>query len=75
VSFLRHPIELPIDQAYSPVSLAKSYLKEMNIIPPQEKFNIPPEFQLAAMEALYDGRAEAKIPKCDLPFVYLDYTS
>jgi hypothetical protein len=73
--FLRHPIALAIDRAYSPVSLAKSYLKEMNIIPPQEKFNAPPEFQGAAMEAFYAGRAETKIRKCEMPVVYLDFTS
>jgi len=73
--FLRHPIKLPIDRAYSPVSLAKSYLKKMNIIPPQEKFDIPPEFQAAAMEAFYAGRAETKIRKIEMPVVYLDFTS
>jgi hypothetical protein len=75
--FLRHPIQLPIDRAYSPVSLAKSYLKvdNMNIIPPKEKFDIPPEIQGAAMEAFYAGRAETKVRKCEMPVVYLDYTS
>jgi hypothetical protein len=61
--FLRHPIDLAIDRAYSPVSLAKSYLDKMNIIPPQDKFNIPPEIQAAAMEAFYAGRAESRIRK------------
>jgi hypothetical protein len=61
--FLRHPIDLAIDRAYSPVSLAKSYLDKMNIIPPQEKFNIPSEIQAAAMEAFYAGRTETRIRK------------
>jgi hypothetical protein len=73
--FLRHPIDLPIDKAYSPVSLAKSYLEKMNITPPKYKFNIPPEIQAAAMEAFYAGRAETKIRKCEMPVVYLDFTS
>jgi len=73
--FLRHPIKLPVDKAYSPVSLAKSYLKKMGIIPPPEKFNIPPEIQGAAREAFYAGRAETKIRKCEMPVVYLDFTS
>jgi hypothetical protein len=73
--FLRHPIDLPIDKAFSPVSLAKSYLSEMNFIPPAEKFNIPPEIQCAAMEAFYAGRAETKIRKWEMPVVYLDFAS
>jgi hypothetical protein len=73
--FLRHPVELPIDKAYSPVSLAKSYLKEMNIIPPQEKFNTPPEFQGAALEAFFAGHVEIKLRKCEVPVVYLDFAS
>ena len=74
VEFLRHPIDLPIDKAFSPVSLAKSYLEKMNITPPS-KFNIPPEIQAAAMEAFYAGRAETKIRKWEMPIVYLDFSS
>jgi hypothetical protein len=72
--FLRHPIDLPIDKTFSPVSLAKSYLEKMNITPPS-KFNIPPEIQAAAMEAFYAGRSETKIRKCEMPVAYLDFSS
>jgi len=73
--FFRHPIDLAMDRAYSPVSLAKSYLQRMNCIPPKKKFNIPPEKYGAAMEAFYAGRAETMIRKCEMPVIYLDFTS
>ena len=73
--FLHHPINLAMDKAYSPVSLAKSYLQGMNCIPPKEKFNIPSEKNGAAMEAFYAGRAETMVRKCEVPVVYLDFTS
>ncbi len=39
----------------------------MGIVPPQQKFDIPPEINGAAMEAFYAGRAEAKIRKVKAP--------
>ena len=41
--FDRHPIDLQPDRAVSPASIAKAYLKEMGIIPPLQKFALPPE--------------------------------
>jgi hypothetical protein len=71
----KHPINLHPDKAYSPVSIAKSYMDAMGIVPPQQKFDIPPEVNGAAMEAFYAGRAETKIRKVKAPVVYLDFTS
>jgi hypothetical protein len=71
----KHPIDLHPEHAYSPVSIAKSYKDAMAIVPPSEKFDIPPEICGAAMESFYAGRAETKIRKVQAPVVYLDFTS
>jgi hypothetical protein len=71
----KHPIDLNPDKAFSPVSIAKSYMDAMGVIPPQRKFQIPPEINGAAMESFYAGRSETKIRKVKAPVVYLDFTS
>jgi len=39
-----HPLpNLPPDKAYSPASLAKAYMREMNIIEPLDKFEVSDE--------------------------------
>lgn len=61
VEFDRHPINLNPERAYSPASIAKAYLESMGIIPPQEKFAVPPEILGIAMQAYFGGRAECRI--------------
>ena len=41
--FDKHPIDLKPYSAYSPASVAKSYLDQMGIISPAEKFSVPDE--------------------------------
>jgi hypothetical protein len=41
--FDKHPINLKPYSAYSPASVAKSYLDQMGILTPEEKFSIPDE--------------------------------
>jgi len=73
--FDKHPINLNPERAYSPASIAKAYLGSMGIIPPQEKFAIPPEFLGIAMQAYFGGRAECRIRQTMVPIVHTDVRS
>lgn len=73
--FDRHPIDLQPDQAYSPASIAKAYLKKMGIAPPPQKFDLSPLVQGAAMQAYYGGRAECRIRQTVVPVVHTDFLS
>jgi len=78
--YARHPIDLPITQAYSPASIGKAYLSALGIPPILERQG---EFSGGylgnylgyAMVAYYGGRAEARIRKVPVPVVYLDFLS
>jgi hypothetical protein len=73
---LHSDLSLRSDQAYSPVSLAKSYLRDMGIVHPTKKFfDVPPNYLGAAMEAFYAGRTECKIRRTKVPVVYCDLLS
>src|SRR5205814_4865545 len=57
--FDSHPLPmLRADKNFSPASLAKSYMREMNITPPAEKFKVSDEILGIAMQAYFGGRAE-----------------
>jgi hypothetical protein len=73
--FDRHPVNLNPDRAYSPASIAKAYLQEMGVIPPGQKFNIPPDILGIAMQAYYGGRAECRIRRTPAPIVHTDVRS
>jgi hypothetical protein len=74
--YVRHPIELPITQAYSPASIGKAYLSTMGISPILERQPDCPKPVLgAAMAAYFGGRAECRIRKLPIPVVYLDFLS
>jgi hypothetical protein len=75
VEFDRHPIDLRPEDAFSPASIAKAYLEEMNLIPPAHKFTIPDEVLGSAMQAYYGGRAEARIRHTLVPIVHTDFMS
>jgi hypothetical protein len=68
------PSLLP-DKAYSPASLAKAYMREMNIIKPLEKFKVPDEILGIAMQAYFGGRAEVHIRRTRVPVMRLDFVS
>jgi hypothetical protein len=70
-----HPIYLWPDQAYSPASVAKSYLDAMGIVPPKQKFKVPHRMLGIAMQAYYGGRAECRIRHVPVPVVHTDFTS
>ena len=73
--FDKHPITLRPYNAYSPASVAKSYLDTMGIIRPAEKFGISNEIFGIAMQSYYGGRSETRIRHAEVPVVPLDFTS
>lgn len=70
-----HPIRLNPNEAYSPASIAKAYLKAMGIKRPAKKFTIPNEILGIAMESYFGGRSETRIRHAELPVVPVDFTS
>jgi hypothetical protein len=73
--FDRHPIGLRPDQAYSPASIAKAYLKAMNIAHPKRHFRVANQVHGISMQAYYGGRAECRIRKTHVPVILTDFTS
>ena len=72
---LHADLSLRPDRAYSPVSIAKSYLRDMGVIYPLKKFDVPPSVLGSAMEGFYAGRTECKIRRTKVPIVYCDLLS
>jgi hypothetical protein len=58
---LHSDLSLHPGRAYSPVSLAKSYLGDTGLAFPVKKFDVSPSVLGSAMEAFYAGRTESKI--------------
>jgi hypothetical protein len=73
--FDKHPIALKPYNAYSPASVAKSYLDAMGITRPAVKFKISDEEQGIAMQSYYGGRSETRIRCAEVPVVPVDFTS
>lgn len=73
--FDKHPIDLRPYHAYSPASVAKSYLDKMGITRPAGKFNVPDETLGIAMQSYYGGRCETRIRCEEVPVVPVDFTS
>ena len=72
---LHSDLSLHPDRSYSPVSLAKSYLRDMGLVYPGKKFDVSPRILGSAMEAFYAGRTECKIRRTKIPVVYCDLLS
>jgi hypothetical protein len=73
--FNRNPINLHPDKAYSPASIAKSYLKEMGIKQPKKHFKVSNKILGIAMQSYYGGRAECRIRRISVPVIHTDFTS
>lgn len=71
-----HPLKtlLP-EKAYSPASVAKAYLEEMEIAHPKAQFQVSDKNLGVAMQGYYGGRAECRIRKTSVPVVHTDFTS
>ena len=72
--FDKHPIALRPYHAYSPASVAKSYLEAMGIKRPG-KFKLSNRKLGIAMQSYYGGRSETRIRCADVPVVPVDFTS
>jgi hypothetical protein len=70
-----HPIERRPDQTFSPASFVKSYLQEMGIQRPAQKFDVPNEILGYAMESFTAGRSETKLRHIEVPVTPVDFTS
>ena len=73
--FDKHPISLKPCNAYSPASVAKSYLDAMGIVRPAGKFAVSPKYVGIAMQTYYGGRSETRIRCTEVPVVPVDFTS
>ncbi len=73
--FDQHPIGLKPYDAYSPASVAKSYLEAIGIAKPAEKFNVSEKELGIAMQSYYGGRSETRIRCAEVPVVPVDFTS
>lgn len=74
--FDSHPLpNLAPDKAYSPASIAKAYMREMNIKKPLEKFTVSDEILGIAMQAYFGGRAEVHIRRTRVPVMRVDFVS
>jgi hypothetical protein len=73
--FNQHPIDLHPDKAYSPASIAKAYLKGMQVKQPKDHFKTPNKTLGIAMQSYYSGRAECRIRKIPVPVIHTDFTS
>src|SRR5262249_6510431 len=73
--FDKHPISLKPDSAYSPASIAKSYLEAMGIRKPGDKFKLSKKVLGISMQSYYGGRSETRIRSAEVPVVPVDFTS
>jgi hypothetical protein len=73
--FDKHRIGLKPYNAYSPASVAKSYLDAMGITKPAEKFKVSPKYLGIAMQSFYGGRSETRMRCVEVPVAPLDFTS
>jgi hypothetical protein len=68
-------IELYAEEAVSPASLGKAYLRSMGITPPAQKFVVSDYIYGVASQSYFGGRAECKIRNTPLPVVLTDFSS
>jgi hypothetical protein len=73
--FDKHPIALKPYNAFSPASVAKSYLEALRIVKPVEKFELSNEEVGISMQSYYGGRSETRIRCAEVPVVPVDFTS
>jgi hypothetical protein len=73
--FNQNPTDLHPDKAYSPASIAKSYLAEMRIKKPKMHLKTPRKTLGIAMQSYYGGRAECRIRRTAVPVIHTDFTS
>ena len=70
-----HPIAPGPDRMFSPASVAKAYLKELNISHPSEKVTNADHAYGIAMQSYFGGRAECRIRNWEVPVCPVDFMS
>ncbi|MGB6629757.1 MAG: hypothetical protein WBE52_00865, partial [Terriglobales bacterium] len=70
-----HPIALDPDRMFSPASVAKSYLEQLNILHPSEKVKGASSAYGIFMQGYFGGRAECRIRNWEVPVCPLDFMS
>jgi hypothetical protein len=69
------PLGLQPERAMSSASITKAFLDEMQITPPNEKFDIPDHILGKCMQSYCGGRSEILIRHQEVPVVVCDTTS
>ena len=73
--FELHPIATGPDRMFSPASVAKKYLEQLNIAYPSKKVtNAYVEYGIF-MQSYYGGRAECRIRNWEVPVLLVDFMS
>jgi hypothetical protein len=76
IEYATHPIDLEPTAAYSPASIAKAYLRKMDITPRlTAQPDFPAEILGYAMSGFYGGRAEVHLRHTPAPVAVVDFTS
>ena len=70
-----HPIAPGPDRMFSPASVAKSYLEELNISHPSEKVKDADAAYGIFMQSYFGGRAECRIRNWEVPVCPVDFMS
>ena len=70
-----HPIAPGPDRMFSPASLAKAYLEELNILHPSEKVKNADSAFGIFMQSYFGGRAECRIRNWEVPVCPVDFMS
>ncbi|MFD9893703.1 DNA polymerase [Amycolatopsis sp. NPDC059027] len=73
--YARHSINKPLQDLYSPATLAKGYYTAMGISPPMEKYDVDENVIGAVASTFYGGRTETRIRHVDTPVMLFDFTS
>ena len=72
----KHRISLQVTKAFSPASIGKGYLRDMNVQGiGQRQPDFPKRYIGYAQSAFYGGRTSAHIRKIVVPVVYTDFLS
>ncbi len=70
-----HPIAPGPDEMFSPASVAKSYLKQLNITYPSAKVKDADSAYGIFMQAYFGGRAECRVRNWEVPVCPVDFMS
>jgi len=70
-----HPITPGPDRMFSPASVAKSYLEELNVLHPREKVKDVDKAYGIFMQSYFGGRAECRIRNWEVPVCPVDFMS